>query len=276
MAGSEEREVKLPVVESGVIALMTDFGADSYYVSVMKGVILSINPRVRIIDITHGIAHQGVVEGAFVLSGSYRYFPKGTVFVVVVDPGVGSKRSIICIKTRDYTFLAPDNGVLAMVKGRVLDIINVSNRSYFLKNISATFHGRDIMAPCAAYLARGLSPQRLGRRIKRIKKLNLPGLKIKNRWVQGEIIFADSFGNLVSNIPESLIKKLVKSVDYDKLKVSIRGKSIRGVRRFYAEASKGVLMALIGSAGYLEIARNQGSAEKYLKVKHGSQVVIEL
>lgn len=238
-----------------VIALLTDFGRDTPYLAQLKGVILGINPTAVLIDLTHSVRPQGITEAAFILKTSYQYFPKGTIFLVVVDPGVGSGRKLICLATRDYLFLGPDNGVLSIIESPIT-LREITNQKYFRSPVSPTFHGRDILGPVAAYLSLGLNPTRLGPALRTIKKLLLPDPVVIGKTIRGEIIFIDHFGNLVTNIP----LKLVKEQDYDKVVIKIKGKVIKGISQTYADKPVGQLMALFGSSDYLEIAVNQGSA----------------
>ena len=275
-----------------LIVLLTDFGIDTPYVAQMKGVILDINPEARIIDLTHSIspprlgrgssprscfggagaiASQNITEAVFLLKTSYRYFPKGTVFVVVVDPGVGTERRLVCLTNRlGYFFLAPDNGVLSEIGDGT--IREITNRKYWLPSVSRTFHGRDILAPVAAYLSKGLNTSKLGPIIKTIKRLPLRSPEITDRTIRGEVVWIDRFGNLITNIPE----KLVKGRNYAKIVINIKKKIIRKISRTYADKKPGSLIALIGSSGYLELAVNQDSAKEKLKVKAGERMIIRL
>ena len=210
-----------------IVTLLTDFGTKDSYVGIMKGIISGINPDANIIDLCHEIGRQDIFEGAYVLYSSYKFFPAGTIHVAVVDPGVGTKRKIICAKIRDYLFLAPDNGILSLVltdeKPRL--IIEVTNKKHFLPEISNTFHGRDIFAPVAAYLSKGIDPLKLGKRVKRIKEIDFPvptffekrvetrtnkfvhATPTKRGVLKGEVIYIDAFGNLITNIRRDVFNK---------------------------------------------------------------------
>lgn len=252
--------------QAAIIGLLTDYGSDSHYLAQLKGVILGINPKAVIIDLTHSVRPYQIIEAAFVLKTSYRYFPSGTIFVVVVDPGVGSARKLICLETYNYIFLGPDNGVLSLIQEEGI-LREITNRKYFRPEISSTFHGRDILAPVAAYLSRGLNPAKLGQTIPMMEKLLFPKPEVTNYTIKGEVIFTDRFGNLITNVE----KKLVNGWDYDKVLVKIKNKTIKGISRTYSDKKPGSLMALFGSSNYLEIAVNQGNAANQLKVRNKLQ-----
>lgn len=256
-----------------IISLITDFGLADNFVGVMKAVILRINPNAKIIDICHQVSLQDIREAAFLLKGSFRYFPPGTVHLVVVDPGVGSKRRKLLVKTKDYFFIAPDNGVLSLTlrEEKPLKIIEINNTKYFLKPLSDTFHGRDIFAPISAYVARGEKIERFGRAIKSFKVLDLPKIKVKPNELNGEVIYIDRFGNLVSNIDKHAFGNFVKN---KKFKIFIKDKIIDKLSHSYSEGLKLKPLGLIDSFNYLEIALNSGSAKDYLKAKKGTQIKI--
>lgn len=242
-----------------IVTFLTDFGLDDNFVGVMKGVILGINPDVRIVDITHNVKPQDITGAAFLLKSSYKFFPKGTIHLVVVDPGVGSRRKAIIVKTKDYIFVGPDNGVLslALKECRIEKIINITNKKYFLKPVSNTFHGRDVFAPVSGLLSKGDAIGRFGERIKEYKRLEIP----KPTLSEGEIIYIDHFGNLVTNIGKAIIKK-----------IQFKGVSINKINTGYMETKKGHPLAIFGSSGNLEISVNQGSAKKYFHAKIGDKV----
>ncbi len=255
------------------IVLLTDFGSKDAYVGSMKGVIAGIFPDARVIDLTHEIEPQNVRQASFVLEAAHPYFPKNSVFVSVVDPGVGSERKIIAVRTSAGTFLAPDNGLLTLVlTGEPkAEIRTVTNRKFFRKQISSTFHGRDCFAPTAARLAQNPSLfSELGPRASNYKKLNWPGARlIGKKWV-GEIVYFDHFGNAFTNITEKLLGK----ARVGKTSVRLGRKEIGGLRRSYFEAPHGEVVAVLSSTGILEIAVNQGSARQKLKLKVGDKVEV--
>jgi S-adenosylmethionine hydrolase len=255
-----------------IITLTTDFGTKDGYIGAVKGVIKSINPDAQLVDITHEIEPFDVMGTAFSLRNYYSYYPKGTVHLVVVDPGVGSDRQPLLIKSEDYFFVGPDNGVFTFVYDRekLTEIIQISNKKYFLSDLSTTFHTRDIFAPAAAYLSLGVDINEFGSPAKQCSKLLLPQPKETKKKITGEIIHIDRFGNLITNIEVDLLhKRRVASIRTGK-------RLIKQISRSYFEIPIGKVGALIGSSGFLEIAVNQGSAQSALKAKMGTSVEINL
>jgi hypothetical protein len=259
------------MTQNNLIVLLTDFGLSDPYVGVMKGVIKNINPGVDIVDLTHEIRHQSITEAAFCLMTSYKYFPQKSIFVCVVDPGVGSERKIILISTDKYYFLAPDNGLVswAIENEPVQKIIWVKNSKYFLKPVSSTFHGRDIFAPAAAHLSLGLKPDLLGEEIKDIVRIPFPKPVSKDNVVTGEIIFVDHFGNLVTNISRDITGRTQAS------KVSLNGKTM-DIKDSYQSVCAGKPLAVIGSSGYLEVSVRNGDASRYFSSKEGTKVELKV
>ncbi|HUA67081.1 MAG TPA: SAM-dependent chlorinase/fluorinase [Candidatus Saccharimonadales bacterium] len=254
------------------ITLTTDFGIRDWFVGTMKGVVLGINPRAAIVDLTHEIPPGDIRAGAFALMAGYRYFPKGTVHVVVVDPGVGGRRRAIAVQTANYFFVGPDNGVLswALAREKIKAIQQLENLKHFLKTISQTFHGRDIFAPVAAHLSRGLPLKQLGRELKNYARLPWPELARQRNEIRGEVVYIDRFGNAITNISAELIPK--------KRKITCETLGKRKVRclltSFYGAVPANSPVAVIGSSGFLEIAINLGStAEKY-RLEVGNPVTI--
>jgi len=256
-----------------IISLLTDFSLKDNFVGVMKGVILKINPEAKIVDICHQVKPQGLLEAALLLKSSFRYFPSGTAHLVVVDPQVGSKRKKILVKTKNYFFIAPDNGVLspALKEEPAIEIIEITNEKYFLKPLSNTFHGRDIFAPVAAHVSKGEHVEEFGRRIESFQVLELPKVKITSQSLVGEVIYIDHFGNLVSNIDAKTFKNFTKNKIF---KVFIKDKIINHLSHSYAEGLTSKPLALIDSFNYLEIALRDGSVSDYLAVDKGEKVVI--
>ncbi|MFQ5863403.1 MAG: S-adenosyl-l-methionine hydroxide adenosyltransferase family protein [Candidatus Brocadiales bacterium] len=256
-----------------VIALLTDFGLDDNYVGTMKAVIASINPKAHVIDLSHGIRPQDIISGAFVLGSSYKFFPDGTIFVAVVDPGVGGERKIVCAQTRYYTFLAPDNGILELVTAReeALTLVEVSNTKFFLPDVSSTFHGRDIFAPVAAHLSLGVKPAQLGNSLKGLKKINIPRPKTStDGTLSGEVIYVDRFGNLITNIGHDLIRGAESRIS----SITIGNKKMSRLSTSYQDGQPGEPVALIGSSGHLEVAVNSGSASESLNCTRGDKVIV--
>lgn len=255
------------------ISLITDFGLKDNFVGLIKAVILKINPKVKIVDISHQIKPQNIKEAAFILKSSFYYFPRGTVHLVIVDPGVGTERKKLLVKTRNYFFVAPDNGVLAptLEEEKPIKIIQITNSNYFLKPVSFTFHGRDIFAPVSAYLTKGEKPEAFGRRINSYLELNLPRPEIRANQLIGQIIYIDYFGNLVSNIDGLTFDNFVKN---KRFKIFIKDKVIERLSYNYQSEPKLRPLAIIDSFGYLEIALNSGSAKDYLKAKEGTLIKV--
>jgi S-adenosylmethionine hydrolase len=266
-----------------IITLTTDFGTSDGYVAAMKGLILSINPEAKLVDICHTIKPQNITQASFVLSTVYHYFPKRTIHLVAVDPGVGSKRRSIVVRTPLADFVAPDNGVLTYAINEFLESRGTENQSTLNQEIEAfsltraefwhhpvspTFHGRDIYAPVAARLSLGMPPEDLGERITSLAIIPvLQPQKTANEALNGHIIHVDNFGNLITDIREVDLHKDRKS-----LTILVAGKRICGLSRTYEEQDQ--LLALIGSSGYMEISLRNGSAGDFLGVGTGDKVII--
>lgn len=260
-----------------IITLLTDFGVEDAYVGAMKGVILSINPTAAIVDICHHIDPQDLIETAYLVKSSYRYFPKGTVHVIVVDPEVGGKRSIIAFKMSDHIFLAPDNGVstLLLDEAEVDVVIRVENSRYFLNSVSRTFHGRDIFAPVGAHISKGVPIEKLGSYLtmQDIIRLNIPKPYISNKdELIGTIVSIDRFGNCISNIDNNCLNTFLKNNVEKKLEIKIGKTVIKGLSLCYTDAESGRPLAVFGGFGYLEIAANCDNAAHRLNVKKGDTI----
>jgi S-adenosylmethionine hydrolase len=257
-------------MSSSVITLLTDFGQRDGFVGTMKGVILSICPEAKIVDISHEIEPQNIDAAAFVLNNSYKYFPCGTIHVVVIDPGVGSKRQIVCVSAFEHLFLAPDNGVLKYIYREYpeAEMVQVSNKKYFLHRISQTFHGRDIFAPVAAYLAQGVDFKDLGPPVEDCEKGRLPELTESPQGIQGEVVYIDHFGNLITNIPRERLEKY----DIKSIEIHLKQWTIKGLCNSYMEGNKDAPIALIGSSGFLEISVKLGNAKAFLKCAEGDKI----
>jgi S-adenosylmethionine hydrolase len=256
---------------NNILTLTTDFGKNGSYVGAVKGVLLMINPRIKIIDITHEISCFNILEGALVLNSSYLFFPKGTIHLAVVDPGVGGKRKGILIQTDNHYFIGPDNGLFSFIfeKEKIRGIFDLTNSKYFLNKPSTTFQARDVFAPVSAYLSLGVDPKEFGTMTKECYKFKLPQPVYKNDHITGEIIYIDRFGNLVSNINSNLVK------EEKMVQLKIGNKKLGHLRNYYAEVKEGEIIALVGSNNLLEIAVNQGNAQKILKAKIGDKITIE-
>ena len=265
---------------SNIVTLTTDFGLQDEYVGVMKGVILSRSPGVTIVDLCHFIARQDVCQAAMLIGSAYQYFPKGTVHVVVVDPGVGSERRLLLVSADNYFFLAPDNGVLTPLINHPLfeAAYHIDCQKYYITPVSSTFHGRDILAPVAAGLAKGLPPAEVGPLLQREELLTVhvakPEINKDQHKIIGEVIAIDHFGNLLTNIGEKNIYGLVNAGNFSGVKVLVRNITIKGIQKAYAQEDPGNLLAIIGSRGFLEIAVNQGNGATNLDAIIGDKVVI--
>ncbi len=257
-----------------LITLTTDFGLSDHYVGVMKGVILSICPAARIVDISHGAGAFEIAEGALLLAQAYRDFPRGTVHVVVVDPGVGTSRRPILAQAAGQCFIAPDNGVLSMVYARETHKVRViTNERYFLNPVSNTFHGRDIFSPAAAHLARGIKPARFGKPITDYLRLDFdkPGRTGRRAWT-GSILKVDRFGNMVTNFSADDFPDLGKRA----FEMAVGPQRVGILARNYAECGPGELFVIAGSSGYYEISVGQASAAKLLGCAAGAPVELTL
>lgn len=255
---------------NAIITLTTDFGRKDAYAGVMKGVILSVNPAARMVDLSHDIQPQNIREGAFVLASAYRFFPKGTVHVAVVDPGVGSGRKLICVKTPLAYFMAPDNGILTPVleMEKLFEAREISNRTFFRKKISSTFHGRDIFASCAGWLSKKNIFTRLGPVIKSVNRISWPQPRVEKGRILGEVLSVDHFGNLITNIKISHLGKRRPRV------VQVGKTGVRTWGQCYADGKPGQLMALLNSVDHLEIALPQGSAAALTGASAGTRVIV--
>ncbi len=254
---------------SGLIVLLTDFGLKDPYVGILKGVIASKVPEAKIIDLSHDISPQNVAQAAFFLRASTPYFPPGALFVCVIDPGVGSQRNILWVKTNKHQFLAPDNGVLSWIEDPILESRIVANRRWMNSDISNTFHGRDIFAPVAAELIKGKTARLLGP--KTLRKVICPWLKplLNSDKISGEIIFIDHFGNCISNIEPSKLRGLNFKRE---LRIFFRGKNWGPLRRHYAEVLKNQPLCLTSSFGFLELAIREGSFSARFKAQIGEKI----
>lgn len=256
-----------------LIALLSDFGLRDHYVAAMKGVALGICPEATLVDISHDIAPHDVLGGALELAASYRYFPAGTIFLVVIDPGVGSRRRAIAAEAGVYRFVAPDNGVLAPVVAELPPkrIVELSERRYARPTVSRTFEGRDRFAPAAAWLARGIDLAALGRPVSAIAPLQVPRPVLSPGGIDGEVVRVDRFGNLVTNIDRAIFERAAAD---GPLELTVGGTPISKVVSTYADAPNGELCALFGSSEDLEIALNGGSAAAALAAGRGAVVQV--
>ncbi len=253
-----------------VIALLTDFGTRDWYVGSMKGVVLDLEPRARLVDITHAIAPGDVSSGAFALASSLSSFPKGTVFLVVVDPGVGGSRRALAAAADDYWIVGPDNGVLSLVlcQARDASVHAIQNPSYMRHPVSSTFHGRDVFAPAAAHLVKGTPLSDFGPSVTEYVRLPWPEPKVGAHSVQGQVVYVDGFGNAITSIRASALS----AVGFRPSQAKCGAAGSIPVCTFYQQVEAGSPLALIGSSGFLEISINMGSAQETLGLKVGDSV----
>ena len=263
-----------------IITLTTDFGTSDAYVGVMKGVILSINPNLQIVDLTHAIPPQDIYEAAFSIYAAHRYFPKGTIHIIVVDPGVGSDRQAIVSRIGDAFFVCPDNGVLSYLLQNVenedeqsIDSVAIQNRAYYLPEVSNTFHGRDIFAPVAAHLSLGVPLEDIGPPVQTLVQLPIPKVDISGDTLRGQIIKIDRFGNLITNISKKVFEAFLN--DNATYEIRVGNASLNHLNAAYADAEIGEPLAIMGSLALLEIAVNGGNAEKQFGLKRGEAAVIQ-
>jgi S-adenosylmethionine hydrolase len=257
-----------------LVALLSDFGTRDHYAGTMKAVVASVCPDATLIDITHDIPPHDVLTGALELAASYRYFPAGTVFLVVVDPGVGSARRGLAAEAGDYKFVAPDNGVLSAVFRELPPkrIVELTERKYARPTVSRTFEGRDRFAPAAGWLAKGIGLTSLGRALHDYQKLAVPDPTVGDGTITGEVLRVDRFGNLISNIEQRTFDQFARGMA---IAITVAGRDVTRVVAAYAEAAPGEVCALFGSSDHLEIAVNAGSAAEVLGLGRGAAVVVK-
>ena len=256
-----------------VIALLTDFGTRDHYVGAMRGVVLGICPDATIVDITHDVPAHDVLTAGLELSASYRYFPTGTIFLVVVDPGVGSARRGLAADIGDYRFVAPDNGVLTAVfrEDPPKQVVEMTERRYARPTVSRTFEGRDRFAPGAAWLAKGIELTALGRPVTRYHMLDIPVVEVEGGRIAGEVLRVDRFGNLVSNIDRDTFDRFTTG---GSIRIDVAQQEIGRLVETYTDIRDDEVCALFGSTDYLEFAANSTSAAERLAVARGAPVVV--
>lgn len=259
-----------------IITLTTDYGTSDHLVGAMKGVILSINPDVNIVDITHGVLAHDILDGALAIGQAYRYFPAKTIHVVVVDPGVGTERRPILVAGDQHYFIAPDNGVLSSVydQSQALYAWHIISQHYFRQPVSNTFHGRDIFAPVAAWLSKSWQTSSFGEPITNFARFAMPKAKVNGKTVKGVVLRVDHFGNLVTNLTAEDVPALVAA----DAKFTIRAGNgqVNKVVPMFAQGAAGEAVGVIGSSGYLEICVNKGNAARALAAGRGAEVTVEL
>ena len=260
-----------------IVTLLTDFGTDDAYAGMMKGVILSVNPAATIVDITHNIEPHDLTRAAYTISASFKYFPRGTVNIVVVDPGVGGERAVLAMEMKGYCFLAPDNGVLTLLlnDGDADSVVRVENSNFFLEPVSRTFHGRDIFAPVGAHISKGVDLKALGTAIDPNDTVRLD---IRKPFVSGEgelvgsIVSIDRFGNLMTDIDAGRLATFRGPDANQGLQILFGGDRLDDLSESYSQAEPMRPLAIMGSLGYLEIAVNCGSARRHYRAEKGQTV----
>lgn len=256
------------------MTLTTDFGSSDHFVGVMKGVILNVNPEALIVDLCHHVGSYDVFEAAYTLAQSYRYFPSDTIHLVVIDPGVGTARRPILARTREYKFVAPDNGVLSLIYEREeeVEVRHVTADHYFLNPVSQTFHARDIFSPVTGWLSKGVEADKFGDVITDFTKFASPKPKrVSESLLKGVAIKIDKFGNIITNISPEDVPQLF-SDSPPPFKIIINNQEITRLNLAYSMGKPSELFAIVGSSGFLEICTNRGSAARALNVGRGVEV----
>lgn len=258
-----------------IITFTTDFGVTDPYVGTMKGVILNINPSARIVDISNGVQSYDVLDGAITISQAYQFFPKNTLHLVVVDPGVGTSRRPILARTEHGTFIAPDNGVLSLIYEREerVNVRHITAEHYFLQPVSQTFHGRDVFAAVTAYLSKGVDPASFGEEITNFVRFAAPKPKQVDGILKGSVIKVDKFGNLITNFTPKDVPQLF-GADPAAFRIKIGKAEVSNMRNAYGEGAPGEVFVILDSMGFLEIAMNKGAANRTIAADKGSEVAI--
>jgi S-adenosylmethionine hydrolase len=261
-----------------IVTLTTDFGINDHFVGTMKGVILNIAPQAEIVDICHSVQAFDVLDGALAIAQSYAYFPAATIHVVVVDPGVGTARRPILVSNEKHYFVAPDNGVLSLVYSREerIRVRHITGEHYFMQPVSNTFHARDLFAPVAGWLAKGVDSGKFGEEISDYVRLNAPKPKpVDAKTLRGVVLKVDRFGNLVTNFTPSDVPALFKSSP-PSFKILVGKTEITEMHSNYAEGTPNEVFAILGSMGYLEVATNRAAAVQLVGAGKGTEVTVVL
>ncbi|TNF52337.1 hypothetical protein EP227_07555 [bacterium] len=265
------------MLERPVITLTTDFGLKDPFVGVMKGIILGINPEAEIVDITHSITPQNILEASQVLSMSYSYFPPSAIHVAVVDPGVGGLRKPLLVITDQYFFIGPDNGIFTPVfeqkQAGHVHVIHLSSTNYFLPVKGPTFHGRDIFAPVAAWLSKGVNSEKFGKETKDYIRLSLPKATFDGTTLSGEVVYIDCFGNAITNINKALLESLSPDISQEELKIAYKGEQMT-LATHYEEKERNGLSALLNSFDCLELFLYKNNATEQFDINVGDKVKV--
>ena len=261
-----------------IVTLTTDFGTADYYVGAMKGVILNTCPEAQVVDLCHDVMAYDILDAAFTIAQSYKYYPLRTIHVVVVDPGVGTQRRPLLVSGDQHYFIAPDNGVLSLIypQQEKLSVWHITGDHYFRLPVSATFHARDVFAAVAGWLAKGTEARQFGDEIEDYTKLAIPKAQaLSEKSWKGMVLKVDRFGNVITNIAAEDCAALFAEPT-PPFKVTAGGKEITRLVPNYAEGPANELVALLGSSGYLEIATNRGGAARLLGISRGGEVKLEI
>ena len=260
------------------IVLLTDFGTEDAFVGILKGVILSIHPKARILDLSHGVRPQDIVHGSFLLWSSFRFFPKGSIFCVVVDPGVGTGRRPILVTTRDYGFIGPDNGVMfaAARENHIRSVIHLTRTEYFLPRVSSTFHGRDLFAPVAAHVSLGIPAEQFGASLETMVSLEIPSPEKQGDGLILSVIHVDTFGNLTLNLSAEQFKGFSsKGFVLEPSAARSSRLSIQTLCAAYAQGQEGRPFVLESSSGFMEIAIKNGNAAQTLGLNRMDTLILK-
>jgi S-adenosylmethionine hydrolase len=270
------QEADLP--DPRIVTLTTDFGASDHFVGTMRGVILGVNPSAQVVDLCNAVNSFDVLDAALTVAQAYRYFPSNTIHLVVVDPGVGSPRRPLLATTSKHHFIAPDNGVLSLVieQEERVSVRHITAEHYFLRPLSNTFHGRDIFAPCAGWMSKGVEPEKFGDEITDYVRFSLPKPKAAAaNALKGVVLKVDKFGNLITNLTPENAPAIFAADAGACLKITVGAAPVAGLRGTYAEGKPGELFAMLNSMGFLEIACNRGAAAQMAKAGRGTEVLVE-
>jgi hypothetical protein len=262
-------------LSSRFVTLTTDFGIADHYVGAMKGVVYSINPAATVVDISNSVQSFDLLDGALTIAQSYAYYPKDTIHVVVVDPGVGTARRPILVTAGTHYFVAPDNGVLSLVYEREerVSVRHITSSHYFREPVSQTFHGRDVFAAVAGWLSKGMEPAKFGEPIEDFVRFTAPRAKAgEANQVKGVVLKVDKFGSLITNITPSDVSGIFGG----EFKITVGNATVTKLAVNYAEGAKGEVFAILGSGGFLEISVNKGSAAQVAQANKGSEVVVTM
>ncbi len=260
-----------------IVTFTTDFGINDHFVGTMKGVVLAINPEARIVDICNSVQSFDVLDGAITIAQAYSYFPKDTVHVVIIDPGVGTARRPILVTTATHIFVAPDNGVLSLIYDREdrVTVRHITAQHYFLQPVSQTFHGRDIFSAVAGHLSKGVDLEKFGEVVTDYVRFAAPRPRMTNGVLKGVIIKVDKFGNLITNITAHDVPQLF-AADPQPFRILVGKQEITRMNQAYAQGAPGELFGILDSMGYLEIAANRAAAVQLVGAGKGSEVGIIL